>query len=218
LPLSEDEQRRVDAFIQLSRLERGLREFIEVELSRVEGPEWARTVPQDVKEKVQAGGLEATDFPDLRKVLGSAWRKLGDAVSGLEKRQVLVHLEGLEPIRNDIAHSRNVSPGGLAMVQAAYYVLGPILDLHSAAGELPRTPYPRLTLDRVRGALTHSAGVDPSDLESLGDIAGHREMRRAVGDYERVRNRPGKSQALLNEARSTALETVDVLSETIGDE
>jgi hypothetical protein len=210
------EQRRVDAFLQLSRLERGIRRFLEKELSRTDGPSWPRTLPNDVKKKVVSGGLELTDFPDLKKILGSKWRRLGDSTSGIRKDHLLSLLEALEPIRNDVAHSRDVPPGALAMVQAAYYVAEPILASDSLGDPLPPTVHQRVVLDRLHGALTYFAPIQESELYTLHDLDGYRETRVAIENYERVRFRPGRTEELMNQVRSVALDCVNGMRTALG--
>ncbi len=208
--LTESEQRRVDAFVRITRLERGIRAFIETELSRVDGPQWHRALPGDVREKVEAGGIEATDFPDLKKILGSAWRKFGESVSEVRKDHLLNFLEALETVRNDIAHSRDVSAEGLSMVGATYYVARPLL----AAGTsmqfgLPQTPHTQVVLDRIKTALKYRECVEQPDLDSLrrlGDFAG---VCSVLDDYERLRLRPGRSPALLDQLHDRAMREID---------
>jgi Swt1-like HEPN len=209
LPISEVEQRCLDAFLQLSRIERGLRSFIERELMRSDGPKWARSLPRDIREKVEKKGIEHTDFPDLRKVLGSSWRKLGSSVNALKKNQVLNHLEGLEPIRNDIAHSRNVSEASLALVQAAYHVVGPLINESTSVRAFPPTAHPSVALSRLRGAIAHSSAITDADLNMLRAHSGQQRVCELVAEYERVRKRPGRDPLLLDTTRANAMQEID---------
>lgn len=207
--ISEDEQRRVDAFLQLTRVERGLRVFVEARLSEHDGQRWARSLPRDVREKVEAAGLTHIDFPDLRKILSSAWRRLGEVTEAVDKRQVLVHLEGLEPIRNDIAHSRDVSPQALTLAQAAYYVLLPLIEDAVAVGDFPPTAHVDVIIDRLRGSIAHDGALSEADLEKLHENDGYVEIVDALANYARVRARPGRDPVLLEQTRMKAIQALD---------
>jgi len=207
--ITEDEQRRLDAFLQLTRLERGLRAFIEKHLAAIDGPGWLRALPPDVKEKVDEDGIESTDFPDLKKILGSAWGKLSEATEGLKKSQVINHLEGLEPVRNSIAHSRAISEGELSLVQAAYYVLSPMIEGSSVPVELPATDHPQVALGRIRGAINQSSAVGRSDLALLERDELFADVCHAISGYERVRARPGRKPQLMKQVRAQALEVIE---------
>jgi len=207
--LSEDEQRRIDAFLQLSRLERGLRAFLQEELSKVNGPNWVRALPKDIKEKIELRGVEYADFPDLKKILASNWRRLTGAVSQMKKEQILAHLEGLERVRNDIAHSRDVSDGALALVQAAYYVISPLFDESSQGKGFPLTDRPIIALTRLRGAISYSEPVASADLRCLLGAGDYRDVCQSIEDYERVRVRPGRDPGLMKRVQSEALDAVD---------
>jgi hypothetical protein len=216
--ITEEEQRRLDVFLQLSRLERGLRRFVEAELRRNDGAKWTKALPNDVKEKVSVRGLEHTDFPDLKKILGSAWSKFGGAVAQVNKSHVLIHLEGLEPIRNDIAHSRDVSEGQQALVEAAYHVVYPLVATSEPNRELPPTEHPRIALVRLQAALTHSVAAPRVDMDLLRSADGHEELCEAVDNYERVRRRPGRDQKLMASMRSNALTGVGTAISSIEEE
>jgi Swt1-like HEPN len=208
-PLTEDEQRRLDAFLQLSRIERGLRSFIQRELRQSDGPKWAKSLPKDVREKVEAGGISGTDFADLKKVLGSAWRKFGSKVNAVKRDQILIHLEGLEPIRNDVAHSRDVSERSLALVRAAYFVAGPLIESPGGLRPLPPTEHASVALERLRGAIQHSSQIAAADVETLHAGGDQEGVCRLIADYERVRGLPGRDPRLLEATRSSAIEALD---------
>lgn len=211
---SEDEQRRLDAYLSLSRLERGLRRFLEQELSRLHGERWVRALPNDVKAKVEAADLEHIDFPDLKKTLGANWRHL-QIQDAPEKRHALSHLEGLEPIRNDIAHSRNISEGALSVVQAAIHILTPLFE-PTARGErsLPATNHPRLALVRLRAAMAADVSVSMCDVATLEQESAYRPAAEAIQAYVRVRSRPGRRPDLLRATKQAAEEKV---TETLRD-
>jgi hypothetical protein len=202
--LREDEQRRVDAFLQLTRVERALRTFLKGRLLKADGPRWVKALPPDVAEKAHSGGLEYTDFPDLKKIIGSAWRKLGAGDSGVSKTQITSHLEGLEPIRNDLAHSREISEEGLVLIQAAYFVTQKLTSEQEPAG-LPQTDHPGVAIHRVRGAVGHCSSVDAADLAAIRGKESMREACEALEAYERVRCLPGRDPALLERVTREAL-------------
>lgn len=217
VPITAEEQRRVDGFLQLSRIERGLRAFIEKRLQGSDGARWPNALPPDVREKVNEGGLEFTDFPDLKKILGSNWKKFDQPTVGFKKHQVINHLEGLESIRNDIAHSRAISEGALALVQAAYYVLSPLIEEAHAPIELPSTQHPEVALNRVRGAINQSLSVGRSDLSLLEQDEAYSHVCRAISGYERVRTRPGRKPQLLAEVRAQALQAIEKCPMDVGE-
>ena len=204
--ITEEEQRRLDAFLQLTRLERGLRRTLESNLSECDGDRWLCALPPDIREKCDPRGLDYADFPDLKKILGSSWRKLDPITSPLNKLQILSHLEGLEGIRNDLAHSRSVSEGSLAMIAAAYYVVSPLIAAGSLADSMPPTAHPRIALTRIATAIRHSSSVSPDD---LGTLPAHSAVCTQAEAYERVRKRPGRSQALFEEVQLEALAAID---------
>jgi hypothetical protein len=206
--VSEDEERRIDAFVQLTRIERALRCFLEQELEKLEGPRWSRGLPRDIVEKVKdPPTLQFTDFPDLKKILGSKWSRL-KSLQQANKAQILTHLEGLEPIRNSIAHSRDISSGESALVQAAYFLLFPLLDDQETAKALPVACHPRTVLMRLKAALEYSGSVDPAEISLLRTRGDYRHVCEALASYERVRNRPGRSVALMKEVRREALKAL----------
>src|SRR4051812_12318368 len=107
-PMGPGEARRVEAFLRLTRLERGLRAMLNARLPEIDGPKWWKALPPDIREGAREPDLAFVDFPDLKKIIGSKWNHLGSVVDRYSKEQVIVHLEELEGIRNDIAHSRDV--------------------------------------------------------------------------------------------------------------
>jgi hypothetical protein len=203
--LTEDEQRRVDAFLRLTRLERGLRKALEIQLRKTDGLHWVGSLPKDVRQKIESRGLDFVDFPDLKKIIGSAWRKLDTGPAGLNKAQVLTHLEGLEQIRNDLAHSRSISKGSLSMVEAAYHVVSPLFNSDSPSRSLPPTPHLTIALGRMAAAIAHHARVSAADLHTLPE--GH-SVRESVETYERVRQRPGRAPSLLVAVHTKARDAV----------
>src|SRR3954447_2572678 len=86
---------RVEGFLHLTRLETGLRRFLEQTLEESAGPRWWRSLPQDVQTKIAGGTLDGLDFPDLKKCIASQWRHLGALKECLEKDQAHVHLQEL---------------------------------------------------------------------------------------------------------------------------
>lgn len=211
--LNEEEQRRIEAFLQLSRIERGTRGFIKSELAKIDGPDWHRRLPQDVREKVEARGLEFTDFPDLRKILNSSWKRLGDAVRPVKRAHFLNLLEALEPIRNDVAHSRDISEGALSVIQAAYYLGQPILGLKGQETSFPASS-PSVIAQRLRVALTYTSEINPADIAALQQDPDHWTRCEALEAYERIRQRPGRGEDLMQKVRSAALTAVDEIQDS----
>ncbi|HET7484639.1 MAG TPA: Swt1 family HEPN domain-containing protein [Solirubrobacterales bacterium] len=206
-PISEDEQRRIDAFLRLTRLERGLRIFIESELSRADGQGWEKGLPADVRKKVDLAGLEFTDFPDLKKIIGSSWKKFDLQQKQANKQRILIHLEGLEPVRNDIAHSREISEDGLALIQAAYHTCRALLATTNAES-LPPTNYPLVALERIEAAVEYCAAVDEADLKTLKNDQLCRSAHDSVCAYVRVRERPGRSPDLMKRVQRDAISSI----------
>jgi hypothetical protein len=205
--LSEDEQRRVDAFLQLTRLERGLRRVLETELSRADGVKWERALPKDIREKIDGKGIDYADFPDLKKILGSSWNKIEHPVDGPSKAHATVHLEGLESVRNDLAHSRDVSSKDLSLIQAAYHVFLPLIP-HCAAESspsMPPTQHPLIALDRIAAAVSNGGSIARTDLATM---AIDNELGAALADYARVRERPGRPPKLLADVKIKALRQI----------
>jgi len=204
-PIGEDEQRRVDAFLRLTRLERGLRSFIESELTRADGHAWKKALPSDVKEKVDPTGLEYADFSDLKKIIGSAWRKFDLPTGQVGKQQVLIHLEGLESVRNDIAHSRNVTEDGLALIRAAYFTCRALVAPADAPDSLPPTDYPLVALERIGSAIDHCSAIDNADLGILKGDWRCQAAYSSICAYARVRDRPGRSPDLMKQVQESAI-------------
>lgn len=202
--ISEEEQRRIDAFLRLTRLERGLRDFIERELRRADGRAWKKALPSDVREKVDPAGMEFANFPDLKKIIGSAWKKFDLPAARVEKQQVLVHLEGLESVRNDIAHSRNVTEDGLALIRAAYHICRVLISPTDARDAFPPTNYPLVALERVEAAVGHSLEIDEIDLRTLRDEQRCQAAYSSACAYARVRKRPGRSPDLMKQVQEKA--------------
>jgi hypothetical protein len=197
----------------MTRLERGLRLMLTRELGRVDGPRWERALPNDVKEKIDKRGLAYSDFPDLKKILASSWRKLELPPGAPTKQLATAHLEGLEPVRNDLAHSRDIPPGALSQVQAAYHILFPLFRASDSpvSFSLPPTSHRSVAVDRIVAAITNNNAISPEDLSSA-DIDSLR--RQKVEDYVRVRERPGREPRLMNEVRKTALLAIKELRQT----
>jgi len=207
-PLSEDEQRRIDAFLRLTRLERGLRDFIESELTRADGVDWKKFLPPDVMEKVDPAGLEFADFPDLKKIISRAWSKFDLPSGQVEKRRVLVHLEGLEPVRNDIAHSRDVSDDELALIRAAYHTCRALIAPTDPPDTLPPTTYPLVALERIGAAIDHCSAIDEDDLETVQTDQRCRAAYDSACAYTRVRERPGRSPDLMKQVQESAISSI----------
>src|SRR5688572_3149411 len=134
--LDDRDKLRVDGFVRVTRIERGLRRLLEAELPVRVGARWVRSLPPDVGEKIVDGCLDFLDFGDLKKCIAAKWSYL-DCLHGVIARResLLVRLQELEPIRNNIAHSRDVTVGDLFLVAATYYMLEPVIGRfwHSGA-------------------------------------------------------------------------------------
>jgi len=214
--MTEEEERRVGAFLALSRLEQGLRRFLTAELERLKGRNWEKALPPDVREKVQNVGLQASDFPDLKKILASNWNHL-EIPSSLRKSTMLAHLEGLEPIRNAIAHSREIADGDLSMAQAALYVFRPLLGDQVPLPQ-PPTSYRGVALSRISMALKFEEEVSDTDLDILSIDSDFATARGSVESYRRVRSRPGRQQSLLEGTRREAQDAISKLASERGDD
>ncbi len=205
---SEEEQRRVDAFLLLNRLERGIRNYLQTELSRIHGRGWERALPQDIKKKIEDRGLAYADFPDLKKTLGSSWRHLEGVRPG-DKSRILAHLEGLEDVRNDVAHSRDIPEGAVALLQAAFYVLSEVMQFPRTQAELPVTGHPGVALSRIKAAIEHHGPISANDLKTLEAEEDFSEVAATVAAYTRVKERPGRSLQLMQQVEAQALESIN---------
>jgi hypothetical protein len=121
---------------------------------------------------------------------------------------VLAHLEGLEPIRNDIAHSREISEGAVAMLRAAFYVLCQFIRLPREHVELPATDHLEIVIRRVRAAIENHAPVSGLDLRLIESDTESHELSAAIAAYARVRERPGRPLKLLQEVEVAALKEI----------
>jgi len=111
----------------LQRLENALRESISKELSKITPDWWVQRVPSDVRQhaeerKVRSENLWPwhqekdlpliyyVDFPDYIRIIirKDNWKETFSS-KFKDKEAVSAKLRELEPIRNDIAHSRDVS-------------------------------------------------------------------------------------------------------------
>jgi hypothetical protein len=215
--LSPEEELRVECFLYLTRLEMGLRRFLEAALQRAHGRRWWKALPQDVRAKVADGNLDYLDFPDLKKCIGAKWRELQelDVLQHLSKKdQVLVHLEELEPIRNDVAHSRSVTPAQLLLVSATYALLEPVIQEFLTSADPKSSPpaHPAIVTIGLQRALDKSHPIPDELLAALGTLVTERpelsHAKDAVEAYDRIRRRPGRRPALLAQARGDALATL----------
>lgn len=128
----------IDTYAHLYAIENGLRELIIERLTLVGGPRWHKVrLPPDLIVKSQEAfknlrsipwdryipyhTIYYLDFSELRKIIEPAnnWRDAFHAIF-TRKDIILATLAGLEPIRNNIAHNRRVSPLDYIQVKAAY--------------------------------------------------------------------------------------------------
>jgi Swt1-like HEPN len=207
-----EEQLRLEGFQQITRLEIGLRRLLERELEKELGARWWKTLPQDVKVKVVEGSLDHVDFPDLKKCINSKWRELRCFHDSVRREHVVLHLEELEPIRNDLAHSRNITSREIALINAAYRffepLLRPILPQKRSGSE-----HPAVTLIRIRRAIERDAPVARSDVRAIATLAVENLDRSGLVEsleaYNRVRRQARHTRPERVRSRSQALETLD---------
>ena len=119
----------------LRMLERELRRCIEERLSRVTANWWTERVPEEVRlhaerrvslrERVwpwlDGGGhraVEYLDFPDYARIILDLqnWQQVFSSVF-VDQDALRVKLRELEPIRNDVAHSRQITPANAARLR-----------------------------------------------------------------------------------------------------
>ena len=119
----------------LKHLEFSLRVSIEKALSEISADWWNERIPNDVKQNAEnrkrrnekqwpwtaVNNLHAIhyiDFPDYAKIITRRdnWNAVFEKIFGNSERLIL-KLNELEPIRNAIAHSRNISQRDLLKLQ-----------------------------------------------------------------------------------------------------
>ena len=207
------ERRRLEGFLRLSRIERGLRGFLHATLPEVEGPKWWNALPPDIRDSTAERDLAYTNFADLKKVVQSKWAKLSSHLPTLNKQQVLVHLEELEAIRNDIAHSRDVSIPALALVQATYFLLEPTIQDHmhehtDSDGDPSAGPL----LLEIRGLVERKRAVPPLTVARLSAAQDAPEsIVTRVEEYDRLASRPGRSRESLREVATQTISEIDAI-------
>jgi hemerythrin superfamily protein len=129
LPTKEEmkEKEKKKPYETLQRLENALREFISKELSKITPDWWIQRVPSDVRQHAedrkaksenlwpwhQEKGLPLiyyVDFSDYIKIITRKdnWKETFAPKFG-DKDAVSTKLRELEPVRNNIAHSREIS-------------------------------------------------------------------------------------------------------------
>jgi len=124
-------ERPSEAYDVLYALETELREFIQKQLKAISSNWWRERVPQDVRENAEKrkqrnekqwpwyGGKDKplicyVDFADYAKIITrrNNWKDVFQQFFK-DKETISVKLRELEPIRNAIAHSREVGPRDL---------------------------------------------------------------------------------------------------------
>lgn len=204
--LSTREAQRVDAFICLSRIETGLREFLECQAPIEMGPKWRRSLPADVRERLGNQSLDVLYFADLRKILSSVWEKLADLKNVTSKSRALTYLEDLEGVRNDIAHSRYVQPGHHARLQATYLLFEPLIVEQLKTDETSEEVDLVETVLRAQSSIQNGRSLDEgTELVLSSDHRVDPEVVESVRAYDRVVRTPGQSSALLNRCQTEAL-------------
>jgi hypothetical protein len=206
--LDEREALRVDAFICLSRIETGLRSFIETEAPHLVGTHWRKALPDDVKATLGEAGLDVLYLADLRKILARYWSDLKPLNDRLEKNQLMVYLQGLDDVRNDVAHSRYVAAGALARVQAAYYLLEPVLLPYLAKG----TPDDEMEIVEailaLQAAVLNLRSLPTDAVESLQRAGRVDRLLELALKYDRLVRQPGQSRELLNHCQVALLDEI----------
>ncbi len=129
LPTKEEvkEKEKKMPYETFQRLENAFREFISGELSKITPDWWIQRVPPDVREHAEDRKTKSenlwpwhhekdlpliyyVDFPDYIKIITRKdnWKDIFAPIIR-DKEAVSTKLRELEPIRNDIAHSREIS-------------------------------------------------------------------------------------------------------------
>jgi hypothetical protein len=204
-----DEQLRIEGFQKITRLEIGLRRLLERELKGKLGERWWKALPQDVKEKVREASLDYVDFPDLKKCISSKWSELACFHDKYRKDHVVFHLEELEPIRNDLAHSRNITSRELALVNAAYSFFEPLLSV--VLPQSRRRDHPGATLLRVHQTIERDALIARADLEAvrkLDESVAASSAYEALATYNGVRRQRRNTRAERERSRAIALDAL----------
>lgn len=160
------EKRNVGAYKLLLRVENILREFIARSLKEEFDSRWQREIPGDCKKRIkESSGYEASQHFQFRKMGPLYYLTLGDLVVILEQKVGEKAREGLGgslnlqndafipkiqdalPVRNALAHSRDVTELGLKAVTNLYD------HIENALGE-----------DTVRELLANpDIGISPED-------------------------------------------------------
>lgn len=125
--LAEHNSSKLNAYELLKHLESSLRVSIEKALSEISADWWNEKIPNDVKQKAEnrkkrnekqwpwiaVNNLHAIhyiDFPDYAKIITRRdnWNAVFEKIFGNSER-IIFKLNELEPIRNAIAHARDIS-------------------------------------------------------------------------------------------------------------
>lgn len=198
---SSGERRCVEAFVHLTRIEKGLRALIAHALSEAEGPKWWRTLPPDIRDSASRPDLAYTNFPDLKKILGRNWTKISSQTRDLAKQQVMVHLEELEGIRNDIAHSRSVSIRDLALVQGTYYLLEPVLSPYLRVDTNDEAENQQVDLLDLQRRIHRRESLGPDLVRAIrSPTALPPAVADVILEYGRLIERPGRRLQMIDDA------------------
>ena len=133
--LAEHHLSKLSAYESLKHLEFSLRISIEKALSEISADWWNERIPNDVKQNAEnrkrrnekqwpwtaVDNLQVIhyiDFPDYAKIITRRdnWNAVFEKIFGNSERLTL-KLNELEPIRNAIAHSRNISQRDILKLQ-----------------------------------------------------------------------------------------------------
>src|SRR5690349_7061724 len=209
--LTEVERPRCDAFVRLTRIEVGLRRALEAMLPVAVGRRWVKALPPDIQLNVVDSSLDGLYFPDLKKIVANKWSQLTEFHDLGDRQRLIVHLEELEPIRNDIAHSRAITVGQLALVDATYQLLDPILAPYRprVGDEHPPGTDPTKAMIEVVRSLQALESLNKATVELVGPplatASEARTIQARLAAYERIHSRPGHSPSDLSNARDYAL-------------
>jgi hypothetical protein len=136
---SVDIEGPIQAFVHMRAIENVLRELIVASLAAVAGPRWHRTrMPVDVQVKFDSAvshergftwkmliphhPIYYIDFPDLKKLIERRdnWSDVFQPIFGSGKDVVITMMSELEPLRNAIAHTRDLHQTAIDLIITSY--------------------------------------------------------------------------------------------------
>ena len=199
-------QENLAAYELLFRIEVGMREFIIESLAAQYGQRWAISqLPGDVLDSYRSGRavernlrwsemiphhpLYYTDFPDLTKIIqrNDNWNSVFKAVFQ-SKGIVVATLQGLEPIRNKIAHNRKVTGADVRALESAIDIIESAIGkmkYSSLIGNISAALDIQSRFDRLKSEADESYKVC-SQFKSLSELEEWNYVSRSwwfAGDY-----------------------------------